>query len=136
MRLIGLRIVVFFTFTFSNFCYSKHGESNDLDFTDHTKGSPHINRHSYFKQDYRLGYKLKIFCEASGFPRPDIIWYHRGKEVEPDHGKSIRYTIHGSTTSSYLEIDPTTIVDKGEYECVASNQKGSHVAKFLTDYQF
>ncbi|CAO4368542.1 unnamed protein product [Caenorhabditis nigoni] len=49
---------------------------------------------------------------------------------------TIRFSIHGDTTSSHLEIDPTSIGDKGEYECVATNSKGSRVKKFLTDYQY
>ncbi|ULT98958.1 hypothetical protein L3Y34_000364 [Caenorhabditis briggsae] len=108
----------------------------DLDFTDHSNGSPKISRSSYFKQDFRLGYKLKLFCEANGTPRPRIVWYHRGVEVNPDHNRTIRFSIHGDTTSSHLEIDPTSIGDKGEYECVATNSKGSRVKKFLTDYQY
>ncbi|CAO4368534.1 unnamed protein product [Caenorhabditis nigoni] len=61
----------------------------DLDFTDHSNGSPKISRSSYFKQDFRLGYKLKLFCEASGTPRPRIVWYHRGVEVNPDHNRTV-----------------------------------------------
>ncbi|CAL2035881.1 unnamed protein product [Caenorhabditis brenneri] len=115
---------------------AKSSQSEDLDFTDHTNGSPRINRSSYFKQDFRLGYKLKLFCETSGHPRPQIIWYHRGVEVNPDHNRTIRFSIHGDTVSSHLEVDPTSIGDKGEYECVATNTKGSRVKKFLTDYQY
>uniref|UniRef100_A0A8R1EC15 Ig-like domain-containing protein n=2 Tax=Caenorhabditis japonica TaxID=281687 RepID=A0A8R1EC15_CAEJA len=107
-----------------------------MDFTDHTVGSPVINRSSYFKQDFRLGYKLKLFCEASGSPRPAIVWYHRGVQVDPDHNRTIRNTMHGTTIASYLDIDPSSIGDKGEYECVATNGKGSRVKKFLTDYQY
>ncbi|CCD63912.1 Immunoglobulin domain-containing protein oig-1 [Caenorhabditis elegans] len=115
---------------------AKSSHIEDLDFTDHTNGSPKISRSSYFKQDFRLGYKLKLFCESSGNPRPQIVWYHRGVEVNPDHNRTIRFSIHGDTVSSHLEVDPTSIGDKGEYECVATNLKGSRVKKFLTDYQY
>ncbi|CAB3402780.1 unnamed protein product [Caenorhabditis bovis] len=115
---------------------SRHENVDELDFTDHSNGSPHILRHSYFKQDFRLGYKLKLFCEAIGAPRPEITWYHRGVEVNLDTNKTVRQTMHGNSMSSYLEVDPTSVTDKGEYECVATNAKGSHVKKFLTNYQY
>ncbi|CAD6199305.1 unnamed protein product [Caenorhabditis auriculariae] len=109
-------------------------KDDELLFTEFPKESPHIVRHSYFKQEFKLGYKLKLFCKATGHPRPQIVWYHNGAEVNPDKGRTIRYTLHDSTLSSFLDVDPTTIADAGEYECVASNAKGNHVRSFKAHY--
>ncbi|VDM77493.1 unnamed protein product [Strongylus vulgaris] len=113
-------------------CYnaepSRYQHINDdaLHFSQSDEG-PRIDRHSFFKQYFRLGYKLSLFCQAYGTPRPDMRWYKNGVEVVTRPGLQIRNLASRDTLSSYLDIDPARVLDAGEYECVANNTYGYHL---------
>uniref|UniRef100_A0A7I4XY01 Ig-like domain-containing protein n=1 Tax=Haemonchus contortus TaxID=6289 RepID=A0A7I4XY01_HAECO len=92
-----------------------------------TDEGPRIVRHSFFMQNFRLGYKLKLFCEAHGKPLPDLRWYKDGVEI-PGRGEvRIRNQVSNSSIASHLDIDPARMRDAGEYECVANNTYGYHL---------
>ncbi|CAJ0599495.1 unnamed protein product [Cylicocyclus nassatus] len=97
-----------------------------LHFSKSNEG-PRIDRHSFFKQHFRLGYKLSLFCQAYGTPRPDMKWYKDGVEINIRPGLQIRNIIRQDTISSHLDVDPTRVLDAGEYECVANNTYGYHL---------
>ncbi|VDL78178.1 unnamed protein product [Nippostrongylus brasiliensis] len=101
--------------------------NNDELFYSKTDQGPRIVRHSFFKQQFRLGYKLKLFCEAEGDPLPDLRWYKDGVEFNPRSGAQIRNVIGENSIASHLNIDPAQVLDAGEYECVASNSYGYHL---------
>ncbi|EYC19254.1 hypothetical protein Y032_0025g1270 [Ancylostoma ceylanicum] len=103
-----------------------HTNEDALHFSNNEDG-PRIDRHSFFKQHFRLGYKLRLFCEAHGTPRPDLRWYKNGVEVKTRPGLWIRNSVDLDTVSSHLDIDPARVLDAGEYECVANNSYGYHL---------
>ncbi|RCN42732.1 immunoglobulin domain protein [Ancylostoma caninum] len=103
-----------------------HTNEDALHFSNNEDG-PRIDRHSFFKQHFRLGYKLRLFCEAHGTPRPDLRWYKNGVEVRTRPGLWIRNSVDHDTVSSHLDIDPARVLDAGEYECVANNSYGYHL---------
>ncbi|KHJ90736.1 immunoglobulin domain protein [Oesophagostomum dentatum] len=111
-----------------------HTHEDDLHFSNSEEG-PRIDRHSFFKQSYRLGYKLSLFCEAHGRPRPDMRWYKNGVELLPKPGLRIRNSVAGDTLSSHLDIDPAGVMDAGEYECVANNSYGYHLEHMRAQYR-
>ncbi|PIO62614.1 immunoglobulin domain protein, partial [Teladorsagia circumcincta] len=88
---------------------------------------PRIVRHSFFMQNFRLGYKLKLFCEAHGMPLPDLRWYKDGVEIRTRPGVRIRNQLGNYSIASHLDIDPAQMQDAGEYECVANNTYGFHL---------
>ncbi|KAL6727473.1 hypothetical protein Aduo_009345 [Ancylostoma duodenale] len=103
-----------------------HTSEDALHFSNNEDG-PRIDRHSFFKQHFRLGYKLQLFCEAHGTPRPDLRWYKNGVELRTRPGLWIRNSVDLDTVSSHLDIDPARVLDAGEYECVANNSYGYHL---------
>lgn len=63
-----------------------------------------------------LGYYVKLNCNVTGNPKPDVRWYHNGKLIEYDWivtYKEPRLLIH-----TYEEKH------KGIYQCVATNVAG------------
>uniref|UniRef100_A0A0K0DBA1 Ig-like domain-containing protein n=1 Tax=Angiostrongylus cantonensis TaxID=6313 RepID=A0A0K0DBA1_ANGCA len=94
---------------------------------EYNEYGPRIVRHSFFKQHFRLGYKLKLFCEAHGTPSPDMRWYKDGVEIRLRPGIRIRAEITANSVASHMEIDPAGVLDAGEYECVANNAHGYHL---------
>uniref|UniRef100_A0A1I7WZF8 Ig-like domain-containing protein n=1 Tax=Heterorhabditis bacteriophora TaxID=37862 RepID=A0A1I7WZF8_HETBA len=111
----------------------RHYREEDLYFSKSSKG-PRIGRHSYFKQTFRLGYKLKLFCEAEGDPRPDVHWYKDGIELKLVKGKVIRSITKLLSTATFLNIDPAKMSDAGQYGCVAHNINGYHVKYMKVEY--
>lgn len=66
----------------------------------------------------RVGSSLTLSCHAEGNPRPDTQW----KAIGPD-GQAV---IVGQ--SEELVLTEMTLVDSGQYECVASNTIGNSTA--------
>ncbi|KJH46601.1 immunoglobulin I-set domain protein [Dictyocaulus viviparus] len=116
------RLVLMFIY-FVNASRYYHTNDEQLHFSN-SENNPQVVRHSFFMQQFRLGYKLKLFCEAEGNPVPDIRWYKDGVEVQFRPGVRIRNEIDMDSIASYLDIDPSGVLDAGEYECVARNSFG------------
>lgn len=66
----------------------------------------------------RVGSSPTLLCHAEGNPRPEIRW----KAIGP-HGQAV---IVGQ--SEELVLTEMTLVDSGQYECVASNTIGNITA--------
>lgn len=77
----------------------------------------------FLSKEYSLGYYVKLKCNVTGNPKPDIQWYHNGKLIKYDW--IVTY------------IDPTLLIytyeekDKGIYQCVARNRAGETQATAL-----
>ncbi|XP_074099042.1 interference hedgehog isoform X1 [Cotesia typhae] len=64
------------------------------------------------------GGDLELFCNVTGIPEPTIEWLINGETLEPSSTVEIR--------GSKLIIDPVEKIHAGIYQCVASNEYGSH----------
>ncbi|KAK6018973.1 hypothetical protein OSTOST_15410, partial [Ostertagia ostertagi] len=62
-------------------------------------------------QNFRLGYKLKLFCEAHGMPLPDLRWYKDGVEIRTRPGVRVRNQVGNYSIASHLDIDPAQMQD-------------------------
>ncbi|TNN64392.1 Vascular endothelial growth factor receptor kdr-like [Liparis tanakae] len=68
-------------------------------------------------QDVNSSSTLTLACSALGVPRPDIMWYKDGVQVE--EGPGITLEEEGVLTIERVKKD-----DEGLYECIASNVEG------------
>ncbi|XP_072251611.1 vascular endothelial growth factor receptor kdr-like isoform X2 [Leuresthes tenuis] len=73
--------------------------------------------HNLTNQDVNSSSTLVMACYASGVPRPHIIWYKNGIEVEESPGVNLG-------ENGTLIIERVKKDDEGLYECVAQNVDG------------
>ena len=74
-----------------------------------------------------------MFCEATGYPRPNIAWFFNGTLVTINETVTIdtvvspleNTTLGLGRVTSYLRLSVTRPSDAGVYECVSSNLLGS-----------
>lgn len=80
---------------------------------------------SVWAQSFYIGDKIKLMCFACGRPRPKITWYTDGQEIifRPNM-RVTEYRYNQNKIKSYLEIDPATESNAGEFMCRASNRNG------------
>ncbi|CAI4226612.1 unnamed protein product [Auanema sp. JU1783] len=100
-----------------------------------TSKGPHIIRHSLLKQTFKLGYPLKLYCEAEGLYSPQINWYKNGVQLSNDHRTVIKTERFRHGVSSRLQLVLTRILDAGLYDCVARDDNGIHMREFRVDYK-
>uniref|UniRef100_A0A1B0G3J3 Ig-like domain-containing protein n=1 Tax=Glossina morsitans morsitans TaxID=37546 RepID=A0A1B0G3J3_GLOMM len=94
-----------------------------------------IIKSSHFELDYTLGRKITFFCMAQGNPRPTITWFKDGAELYQHRFFQVHEShIDGDIIKSKMEIDPTTQMDAGYYECQADNIYAIDRRGFRTDY--
>ena len=84
---------------------------------------------------------ISVMCRVSSFPVPTIAWirtYINGSETElissSSSNISITEQVDGVTLHSSLTVDPTSILDTGNYSCRAVNDFGnviSHQAELV-----
>ncbi|CAG9863078.1 unnamed protein product [Phyllotreta striolata] len=99
------------------------------------KNGAKIVKSSHFELEYMLGRKITFFCMATGFPRPEIVWYKDGIELLYHKFFQVHeWPIGNDTVKSKMEIDPTTQRDAGYYECQANNKYSIDSRGFRTDY--
>lgn len=67
------------------------------------------------------GQNITLQCTARGFPMPDISWYTPKRAVITDGVNSDKFAI---LDNGRLIITSTSLDDRGEYRCVASNPAG------------
>lgn len=68
------------------------------------------------------GFPIKLSARVSGHPKPEIEWFHDGKNISPDDEHiNIINRPDGTTTCI---IDSVEMEDKGEYKVVATNDLG------------
>ncbi|CAJ0942205.1 unnamed protein product, partial [Mesorhabditis belari] len=120
-----------FAISFGNDELEDHSDALD------SVGSPQIIRHSHFDQHFRLGLKLIVMCEAEGLPRPQLRWYKNGAELSPEsHIQLSEKHISLVRIRSRVEIDPTTLSDRGTYSCLATNPHGSDLKSIRANIDF
>ncbi|XP_069679677.1 vascular endothelial growth factor receptor 1-like isoform X2 [Periplaneta americana] len=68
--------------------------------------------------EVKLGDSIRMFCKTKGTPKPTVIWYKDGKEI--DHNSS---AIHFSNRNQNLTIRVVRQGNEGTYKCVASSRK-------------
>ncbi|XP_061581509.1 vascular endothelial growth factor receptor kdr-like isoform X2 [Cololabis saira] len=69
-------------------------------------------------QDVNSSSTLVMACYASGVPRPSIVWYKDGLQMEESPGVTLG-------ENGTLVIERVKKEDEGLYECVAQNDEGS-----------
>ncbi|XP_043475528.1 immunoglobulin domain-containing protein oig-4-like [Leptopilina heterotoma] len=90
---------------------------------------------SHFDLEYVLGHKIAFLCTARGTPRPHITWYKDGNEIYTHLYLHVHeWQIGEDKIKSKLEIDPTTQMDAGVYECTADNMYSIDRRSFKTDF--
>ncbi|XP_043215270.1 contactin-like [Amphibalanus amphitrite] len=65
-----------------------------------------------------LGMNQTIACEPEAAPRPDITWTLDGRPIGTGGRRRV-------LANGYLQLDPVSQEDAGEYTCTATNQYGS-----------
>ncbi|CAF0827406.1 unnamed protein product, partial [Didymodactylos carnosus] len=64
---------------------------------------------------------FQIFAKVIGIPPPEVVWMKLGKSLRDDG----YYKIYDKDGQNYLEIPAVSILDSGEYTCLASNMMGA-----------
>ncbi|XP_036354448.1 hemicentin-1-like isoform X2 [Octopus sinensis] len=83
---------------------------------------PQINLQSASDQDLSVIVESTIFidCPVMGIPLPTVKWYKDGKIIDFDDQTHLMLFAGGRR----LQISNTTLEDKGQYRCVATNEAG------------
>ncbi|XP_017133911.1 immunoglobulin domain-containing protein oig-4 [Drosophila elegans] len=112
----------------------QHRSQDAVNYYDHENGAK-IIKSSHFELDYTLGRKITFFCMAQGNPRPTITWFKDGAELYQHRFFQVHEShIETNIVKSKMEIDPTTQMDAGFYECQADNIYAIDRRGFRTDY--
>lgn len=85
-------------------------------------------------ESVRRGDRVTLHCEAHGDQPLDISWRTRNVLIDPVY--DIRYHLQNTAMAaglaSELTVVQSTLADRGEYSCVASNAYGhDHAAVYL-----
>ncbi len=75
---------------------------------------------------FRSGATLYIEVTVSGYPRPDIHWYHDDKEML----ETARVTTETIEGWSYVKVKAISADDAGSYSVKAENTAGKDTATF------
>ncbi|XP_067005506.1 immunoglobulin domain-containing protein oig-4 [Anabrus simplex] len=112
----------------------KNPNAASVNYYEHKDGA-RIVKSSHFELEYMLGRKITFFCMAQGLPRPHITWFKDGIELYAHKFFQVHeWPVGNDTMKSKMEIDPTTQMDAGYYECQADNQYSIDTRGFRTDY--
>lgn len=71
-------------------------------------------------QQLRVTSQWKINVEASGFPKPEIVWTKNGKPITDK-----QVSVYTEETTSSITIYSVVREDTGTYTVTASNEAGS-----------
>ena len=94
-----------------------------------------ITKQSHYDYEYILGHRIMFLCEAVGDPRPLITWFKDGTELYHHPYLQIHeWKIGTDKIKSKMEIDPTTQMDAGMYECHANNKYAIDRRAFKADF--
>ncbi|XP_037933330.1 immunoglobulin domain-containing protein oig-4 [Teleopsis dalmanni] len=133
-RSVGGRGVLRRNYTGKKPVLIQHRTPDAVNYYDHENGAK-IIKSSHFELDYTLGRKITFFCMAQGNPRPTITWFKDGAELYQHRFFQVHEShIDSDITKSKMEIDPTTQMDAGYYECQADNIYAIDRRGFRTDY--
>nr|XP_054769474.1 hemicentin-1-like [Lytechinus pictus] len=76
----------------------------------------------------RIGQSVRLFCDATGVPTPEILWQKDGQRVSPMEGFII-------ISDGMLQINDAQPSDAGRYDCIAKNGAGADVFKVILEVQ-
>ncbi|XP_062500397.1 protein sidekick-1-like [Corticium candelabrum] len=65
---------------------------------------------------------LKLQCQSSGIPTPDVMWEKDGVRIREEQGSTRQISISSDGT---LSITAVSIYDTGQYTCIITNLVGS-----------
>lgn len=74
----------------------------------------------------RIGQSVRLFCDATGVPTPEILWQKDGQRVSPMEGFLI-------ISDGMLQINDAQPSDAGRYDCIAKNGAGADVFKVILE---
>ncbi|XP_049314184.1 immunoglobulin domain-containing protein oig-4 [Bactrocera dorsalis] len=133
-RTVGARGVLRRNYTGKKPVVIQHRSQDAVNYYEHENGAK-IIKSSHFELDYTLGRKITFFCMAQGNPRPTITWFKDGAELYQHRFFQVHEShIDADIIKSKMEIDPTTQMDAGYYECQADNIYAIDRRGFRTDY--
>ncbi|CAF3134462.1 unnamed protein product [Rotaria sp. Silwood2] len=72
------------------------------------------------------GEQFQIFAKVIGNPAPQVVWIRLGKPLEDDG----YHQIYDRNGENYFEIPKISILDAGEYSCIATNMMGAVYSTF------
>jgi hypothetical protein len=62
-----------------------------------------------------------------GNPAPQVVWVYSGKPIEDDG----YHRVYDRNGENYFEIPKISILDSGEYSCIATNMMGAVYSTFI-----
>ncbi|XP_030853395.1 hemicentin-1 isoform X1 [Strongylocentrotus purpuratus] len=74
----------------------------------------------------QIGQSVRLFCDATGVPTPEILWQKDGQRVSPMEGFLI-------ISDGMLQINDAQPSDAGRYDCIAKNGAGADVFKVILE---
>ncbi|CAF1363451.1 unnamed protein product [Adineta steineri] len=77
------------------------------------------------------GEQFQICSKVIGNPAPQILWVRLDKPLEDDG----YHRIYDRNGENYLEIPKISILDAGEYSCIATNMMGAAYSKFVVSVE-
>jgi len=92
--------------------------------------APKIRSESHLLASARLGESAQFVCQATGEPRPRILWITPGHYVIS--ASSDRYQV---MENGILVVKRVTLVDQGKYTCIARNPAGEDVKNFQLEVE-
>ena len=69
---------------------------------------------------------VRLFCDATGVPTPQILWQKDGQRVDPVEGFI-------TISDGLLQITDAQPSDAGRYVCIAKNGAGADVLKITLE---
>lgn len=94
--------------------------------SDAPSGFPRIISPPVATQTVEAGDVAMIACEATGDPQPDYQWLHESAPLDIG-GLNDKYSLVGGN----LKIMNASKTDRGEYQCIAKNTKGTVLSATL-----
>uniref|UniRef100_A0A8C5C4B2 Ig-like domain-containing protein n=1 Tax=Gadus morhua TaxID=8049 RepID=A0A8C5C4B2_GADMO len=95
-----------------------------------TPDAPKISPESHLLATARLGESAKFVCQATGEPRPRILWISPGHHIISV--SSDRYQV---MENGVLVVKRVTLADEGKYTCIARNPIGEDVKNFQMEVE-
>uniref|UniRef100_A0A8C5FJN8 Ig-like domain-containing protein n=1 Tax=Gadus morhua TaxID=8049 RepID=A0A8C5FJN8_GADMO len=142
----GVRNRRFVIFDNGTLLLQQMGKKDEGDYTCHAKNklgrderkvkvtvtpdAPKISPESHLLATARLGESAKFVCQATGEPRPRILWISPGHHIISV--SSDRYQV---MENGVLVVKRVTLADEGKYTCIARNPIGEDVKNFQMEVE-